>query len=201
MFATPKTANVVTVDPTVVPVEAPAKEDEIYEIPIEVIEEKIDDIIQPEDPITNIEEVVDSPPLIESLPKPPIKQKNKKNVDKPTPPKSDVIIKEKASEASNYKAPKVYIGCRVSPEMKNELEDMAKDFAYLARKEYGLKIKDDSSSIQRAFLILGMSCFTEMVRHKILKEYDNESLMQDEVLQQLLALMRVHNVDINDIDI
>jgi len=84
--------------------------------------------------------------------------------------------------------------------MKNPLEDMAKDFAYLARKEYGIKIKDDASSIQRAFLILGMSCFTEKVRHKILQEYDNDSLMQDEVSQKLLELMRIHNVEIDDIE-
>jgi len=84
--------------------------------------------------------------------------------------------------------------------MKEALEDMAKDFAYLARKEYGIKIKDDTSSIQRAFLILGMSCFTEKVRHKVLKEYDNESEMEDEVSQQLIALMRVHKVEIDDVD-
>ena len=49
-------------------------------------------------------------------------------------------------------------------------------------------------------LLLGMSCFTEKVRHKALQEYDPESPMQDEVPQQLLALMRIHNVEINDID-
>ena len=206
MFAPPKTATVVTGDPAVlVPVPAPAsetplKEDDVKEILIEVIEEKTDDIIQPEDPITNNEAITDLP-LIESLPEPPIKQKKAKKVaDKPTPPENDVTNKAKAVAASKVDGPKAHIGCRVSNEMKNALEDIAKDFAYLARKEYGIKIKDDASSIQRAFLILGMNCFTEAVRHKILQEYDNESLMQDEVSQQLLALMRIHKVEIDDID-
>ena len=203
MFAPPKTADLVTGDP-VIPQEIaiPLKEDEIKEIPVEVIEEKIDDIIQPGSQINKNQTETDSD-LIESLSKSPIKKKSEKKekvADKPTPPKNDVIKKEKDAEASKFKGPKVYIGCRVSNEMKNALEDMAKDFAYLARKEYGLKIKDDSSSIQRAFLILGMSCFTEMVRHKILQEYDNESIMQDEVSQQLLSLMRLHSVEIDDID-
>ena len=45
-----------------------------------------------------------------------------------------------------------------------------------------------------------MNCFTEKIRHKILQDYDDESLMQDEVSKQLLALMRSHNVEIDDID-
>lgn len=201
MFAPPKTADIVTGDPVApekLPI--PLKEDEIIEIPVEVIEVKIDDIIKTEGEISNNQVVTDSS-LIESLPKPPIKQRNKKKVvDKPTSSENEVIKKVRSVETSKFDGPKVHIGCRVSNEMKNALEDMAKDFAYLARKEYGLKIKDDASSIQRAFLILGMNCFTETVRHKILQEYDNESLMQDEVSQQLLALMRIHNVDIDDID-
>ena len=200
MFAPPKTADLVTGDPAAAPEETPLKEEKIIEIPVEAIEEKSDDTIQLEDPITK-NEVVADPPLIEVLPEPAIKQKKAKKVaDKPTPPDNDVTNKAKAVAASKFDGPKVHIGCRVSNEMKNALEDIAKDFAYLARKEYGIKIKDDASSIQRAFLILGMNCFTETVRRKILQEYDNESLMQDEVSQQLLALMRIHKVEIDDID-
>ena len=200
MFAPPKTADIVPGDPAA-PVEIPLKEDETKEIPIEIIEVKIDDINKTESQANNNQVQTESPLLNESLPKPLIKEKkDKKVVVKPPPLENDVIKNEEATEATKLKESKVYIGCRVSNEMKNELEDMAKDFAYLARKKYGLKIKDDSSSIQRAFLILGMSCFTEKIRHKTLQEYDSESPMQDEVLQQLLALMRVHKVEIDDID-
>jgi len=203
MFAAPKTADLVPDDPAapVAPIaDINLKGDEMKEIPLEVIGEKIDDNIKTEDPI-NDHQIINDIPLMESSSKPPIKKKGeKKVVDKPTPPENEVIKKEKDAETTKFIGPKVYIGCRVSNEMKNTLENMAKDFAYLARKEYGLKIKDDSSSIQRAFLLLGMSCFTEKVRHKALQEYDPESPMQDEVSQQLLALMRIHNVEINDID-
>ena len=193
MFAAPKTADVVTEDP-IPPVESPPKE-EIKEIPFEVIGEKIDDITKFEGQIAT------DLPHIESHSKPPIKQKKeKKVVAKPTQPENDAIKKVKAVKTSQFEGPKVHIGCRVSNEMKNAIEDMAKDFAYLARKEYGLKIKDDASFIQRAFLILGMSCFTESIRHKILQDYDNESLLQDEVSQQLLALMKIHNVKVDDMD-
>ena len=180
MFDAPKTAN--AGDPAT-PTETPLKEDEIKNMPIDKVEEKTNEIPVLDNPLNE--------------------QKTETKVDEPTPPipKKDIIKKEKDAEAAKTKEPKVYIGCRVSNEMKNALEDMAKDFAYLARKIYGLKIKDDSSSIQRAFLLLGMSCFTEKVRHKILQEYDNESLMQDEVSQQLLALMKIHNLEIDDIDI
>lgn len=194
MFAPPKTAELVSGDPAAPP-EIPLKEVEVKEIPKEIIELELDDIIKTEATMKT-----DSP-LKDPLPKTPIKdKKEKKVVDKPTPPENKVIKKEKDTEASKFKGPNVHIGCRVSNEMKDAIEDMAKDFAYLARKEYGLKIKDDCSSIQRAFLILGMNCFTEKVRHKILKEYDNESPMQDEVSEQLLALMRIHKVEIDDID-
>ena len=203
MFAAPKTADLVPDDPAapVAPIaDINLKGDEMKEIPLEVFEVKIDDIINAEDPI-NDHQIINDIPLMESPSKPPIKKKGeKKVVDKPTPPENDVIKKEKDAETTKFIGPKVYIGCRVSNEMKNTLENMAKDFAYLARKEYGLKIKDDSSSIQRAFLLLGMSCFTEKVRHKALQEYDPESPMQEEVSQQLLALMRIHKVEINDID-
>jgi len=194
MFAPPKTADLVSGDPAA-PVEIPLKEDDAKETPLEIIEVKIDDIIKTEATMKT-----DSP-LKDPLPKPPIKdKKDKKVVAKPTPPENEVINKVKVAEAAKFIGPNVHIGCRVSNEMKNAIEDMAKDFAYLARKEYGLKIKDDCSSIQRAFLILGMSCFTEKVRHKILKEYDSESPMQDEVSEQLLALMRIHKVEIDDLD-
>jgi len=200
MFAAPKTADLVTDDPAS-SVEIPLK-DEIKEIPLEIIEVALDDIIKTEGQINNNQIV--SAPLIESGSKPPIKEKKmkkeKKVVAKPTPPENDVIENEEDVETPKLKDSKVYIGCRVSNEMKNALEDIAKDFAYLARKEYGLKIKDDCSSIQRAFLLLGMSCFTEMVRRKTLQEYDSESPMQDEVSQQLLALMRIHKVEIDDMD-
>lgn len=203
MFAAPKTADLVPDDPAtpVAPIaDINLKGDEMKEIPLEIFEVKIDDIIKAEDPI-NDHQIINDIPLMESPSKPPIKKKGeKKVVDKPTPPENEVIKKEKDAETTKFIGPKVYIGCRVSNEMKNTLENMAKDFAYLARKEYGLKIKDDSSSIQRAFLLLGMSCFTEKVRHKALQEYDPESPMQEEVSQQLLALMRIHNVEINDID-
>ena len=203
MFAAPKTADLVPDDPAapVAPIaDIHLNGDEMKEIPLEVIGEKIEDIINAEDPI-NDHQIINDIPLMESPSKPPIKKKGeKKVVDKPTPPENDVIKKEKDAETTKFIGPKVYIGCRVSNEMKNTLENMAKDFAYLARKEYGLKIKDDSSSIQRAFLLLGMSCFTEKVRHKALQEYDPESPMQEEVSQQLLALMRIHKVEINDID-
>jgi len=200
MFAPPKTADIVPGNSAAAPAEIPLKEDEAKETPLEAIEVKIDDIINTEGKITNNQEVTESP-LIESLPKPPTKQKmDKKVVAKPTPPENKVIKKEKVAEASKFIGPNVHIGCRVSNEMKNAIEDMAKDFAYLARKEYGLKIKDDCSSIQRAFLILGMNCFTEKIRHKILQEYDSESPMQNEVSEQLLALMRIHKVEIDDID-
>ena len=201
MFTPPKTADLVTGNPAApADIPMPLKEDETKEIPGEVIEANMDDIIKTEDQINNNQTVTDSP-LIKSLSKPPFEEKkDKKVVAKPTPPENDELKKSKDTEASKFQGPKVYIGCRVSNEMKNELENMAKDFAYLARKEYGLKIKDDSSSIQRAFLLLGMSCFTEKIRHKTLQEYDSESPMQDEVSQQLLALMRIHNVEIDDID-
>ena len=199
MFAPPKTADLVTGDP-VAPVAIPLMQDETIEIPIDVIEVTIDDIITTEDQVNNNQLVTDSP-LVESLAKPSIKEKkDKKGIAQPTPPENSVTKKAKVTEASKFIGPNVHIGCRVSNEMKNAIEDMAKDFAYLARKEYGLKIKDDCSSIQRAFLILGMNCFTEKIRHKILQDYDDESLMQDEVSKQLLALMRSHNVEIDDID-
>ena len=194
MFAPPKTADIVPGDPAA-PVEIPPKEDEAKETSLEVIEVEIDNIINTEATMKT-----DSP-LKDPIPKPPIKEKkDKKVVAKPTPLENAVINKVKVAEASKFIGPNVHIGCRVSNEMKNAIEDMAKDFAYLARKEYGLKIKDDCSSIQRAFLILGMNCFTEKIRHKILKEYDSESPMQDEVSEQLLALMRIHKVEIDDID-
>ncbi|TGE31132.1 hypothetical protein [Desulfosporosinus sp. Sb-LF] len=195
MFAAPKSANSSSGDPVAAQSEAPPMEDEIkaHAIPIDLIDEKTDDMFKAEE--QNIIQTIpdlDNPLAIENVTKPKAKGKAK--------PKNDVIKKEKDVEASIFKGPKVYIGCRVSNEMKDALDEMAKDFAYLARKEYGLKIKDDSSSIQRAFLILGMSCFTEKVRHKTLQEYDKESPMQDEVSQQLLALMRIHKVQIDDID-
>jgi hypothetical protein len=206
MFAAPKTADLVPDGPTV-PVspkeDAPLKGDQMKEIPLEVIEVKIDDIIKTEGHIKN-DSVNSDSPFLESDSKPSIKGKEVKKEKKidatPTPPENDVSKKIKDADASKFKGPNVHIGCRVSNEMKDAIEDMAKDFAYLARKEYGLKIKDDCSSIQRAFLILGMNCFTEKIRHKILQEYDNESLMQDEVSEQLLALMRIHKVEIDDID-
>lgn len=196
MFAPPKTADLVTSDPLTLPL----KKDETKEIPLDVIEVTIDDIIKTEDQV-NSNQIVTDPPLIEPLSKPSIQEKKDKKVsDKPISHENSVTKKAKVTEASKFIGPNVHIGCRVSNEMKNAIEDMAKDFAYLARKEYGLKIKDDCSSIQRAFLILGMNCFTEKIRHKILQDYDHESLMQDEVSKQLLALMRIHNVEIDDID-
>ena len=208
MFAAPKTVDLVTGDP-VAPVAIPLKQDETIEIPPDVIEVTIDDIIKTEDQVNN-NQLVTGSPLVESLAKPSIKEKKDKTdktdmkdetvIVKPTPSENSVTKKAKVTEATKFIGPNVHIGCRVSNEMKNAIEDMAKDFAYLARKEYGLKIKDDCSSIQRAFLILGMNCFTEKIRHKILQDYDDESLMQDEVSKQLLALMRSHNVEIDDID-
>jgi hypothetical protein len=200
MFAAPKTADLAPGDlaaPAEIPLKAKKKE-----IPLEIIEVKIDDNLKTGH-IKN-DSVNSDSPLLESDSKPPIKgkevKKEKKIVATPTPPKNNLSKKIKDPDASKFKGPNVHIGCRVSNEMKNAIEDMAKDFAYLARKEYGLKIKDDCSSIQRAFLILGMNCFTEKIRHKILQEYDNESLMQDEVSEQLLALMRIHKVEIDDVD-
>jgi len=203
MFAAPKTADLPAGSPTA-PAEEPIKEEETKEPndPIDLTEEKIVDIIKAEDVQKEIDPVSENI-LIEPLVKPSTAKKTKAtNKDKPTSPdpESDVNKKEKDADVPKLKESKVYIGCRVSNEMKNALEAMAKDFAYLARKNYGLKIKDDSSSIQRAFLLLGMSCFTEKVRHKALQEYDPESPMQDEVSQQLLALMRIHKVEIDDID-
>ena len=200
MFPAPKTAAVVSDDP-IVPVvpNTPLKENQIKDIPIEVIEVEMDEIGTTV-PVIDSKIILDIP-LEASDSKPPTKNKReKKVVDKPTPPKDKVLKKSKDSDAAKFKGSNIHIGFRVSNEMKEALEDMAKDFAYLARKEYGIKIKDDTSSIQRAFLILGMSCFTEKVRHKVLKEYDNESEMEDEVSQQLIALMRVHKVEIDDID-
>lgn len=199
MFAPPKTAELVTSDP-VAPVAIPLMQDETKEIPLEVIEVTIEEMIKTEGQVNNHQLVTDSS-LSEPLAKPSSKEKkDKKVIAKPTLPENSVSKKAKATEASKFIGPNVHIGCRVSNEMKNAIEDMAKDFAYLARKEYGLKIKDDCSSIQRAFLILGMNCFTEKIRHKILQDYDNESLMQDEVSKQLLALMKTHKVEIDDID-
>ena len=205
MFAPPKTADLVA-DASAAPAEGPIKEDGSI-IHFELIEEKIVDTIKTED--LNIIQIVPEQSLTESVSDSPhvelsIEQNTKrKNKDKSTPSVAEKVItkKEKDAEASKAKGSTVFIGCRVSLEMKNALEGMAKDFAYLARKEYDLHIKDDSSSIQRAFLLLGMSCFTEKFRHKTLQEYDNESPMQDEVLQQLLALMRTHKIEIDDIDL
>lgn len=105
---------------------------------------------------------------------------------------------EKFTETTKSKE---VISCRTSIEMKNSLEDMAKDFAYLARKKYGIKIKDDTSSIIRAFLLLGMSCFTENIQHQILQEFDAETPLQQEISQKLLSLMKIYNVEIDEIDI
>ena len=198
MFAAPKTANLPTEGQAVAPPEVPPKKD-VIEVPatsIDLIEEKTDKPLSAEkQTIIQIMPDSDNPPATEKVSKPQDKGK-----EKAKQPKVDVINKVKDTEATKFKGPTVHLGCRVSNEMKNALDDMAKDFAYLARKEYGIKIKDDASSIQRAFLILGMSCFTEKVRHKILQEYDHESLMQDEVAQKLLELMRIHNVEIDDMD-
>lgn len=201
MFAAPKTADVVTNDPA-----APAKillKDEVKEIPLEVIEVALDDVIKVEEKLDK-HPISSDTPLIKSNSKPPLKEKKvkkeKKVVAKPTHPDHGVIINEEETETPPLKESKVYIGCRVSKEMKEALEDLSKDFSYLARKKYGLKIKDDISSIQRAFILLGMSCFTEEVRHKTLQDYDSESSMQDEVSEQLLALMRMHKVEIDDMD-
>jgi len=203
MFPTPKTTAFVpevTIDP-IVPVvpnaQTPLKENQINDIPLEVIEVEIDKI-ETNDP-KDSKIILDSPLVADS--KPPTKKKTEKKVsDKPMAPQDKVIKQTKKPKAIKFEGPKVHLGCRVSNEMKDAIEDMAKDFAYLARKEYGIKIKDSCSSIQRAFLLLGMSCFTENVRHKVLKGYDNESEMEDEVLQQLIALMRIHNVEIDDMD-
>jgi len=192
MFSAPKTANSPAGNPDA-PANIPPKEDVLTDpiVPIDLIEDN------------------KSLPVLDNLPnetleKPLHDQKTESEivVDKPSPliPENRIIKKEKVSETAKIKDSKGYIGFRVSSEMKDDLEEMAKDFAYLARKEYGLKIKDDSSSILRAFLFLGMSCFTEKVRHKTLQEYDKESTIQDEVSQQLLAIMRIHNVEIDDID-
>lgn len=174
-------------------------EHQIEDIPLEVIEVQIDEI-QTNESIKNSEIILDNS-LVPLDSKPPTKnKKEKKVVGKDTPPQEKVIKKNKNPKTIKFQGPKVHLGCRVSNEMKDSIEDMAKDFAYLARKEYGIKIKDSCSSIQRAFLLLGMSCFTENVRHKVLKGYDNESEMEDEVLQQLIALMRIHKVAIDDMD-
>jgi len=199
MFAPPKTANLPTEGQALVPPEVPPKEDVIAvpATPIDLIEEKMDKpLIAEEQTLIQIIPDSDNLPATEKETQKP-QGEGKDGVKQP---KVDVINQAKDNEASKFKGPTVHLGCRVSNEMKNALDDMAKDFAYLARKEYGIKIKDDASSIQRAFLILGMSCFTEKVRHKILQEYDNESLMQDEVSQKLLELMRIHNVEIDDMD-
>ena len=203
MFAAPKTADLVTEDlvALIAPkADVPQKGNIDKGIPLEVIEVKIDDIINADDPINDPQIITDSPHVTPDS-KPPTKNKKEKKVaDRPTPPKNKVISKNKDPEVAKFKGSNIHIGFRVSNEMKEALEDMARDFAYLARKEYGIKIKDDTSSIQRAFLVLGMSCFTEKLRHKVLKEYDNESEMEDEVSQQLIALMRLHKVEIDDID-
>lgn len=202
MFAAPKTADVATDDlvaPIVLTEDAPQKGNKEIDIPLELLEVKIEDIIKANDPIDS--KILETSSPVETNSKPPSKNKReKKVVDKPAPPQDKVINRVKNSKATKFQGPKVHIGCRVSNEMKDSIEDMAKDFAYLARKEYGIKIKDSCSSIQRAFLLLGMSCFTESVRHKVLKGYDNESEMEDEVLQQLIALMRIHKVEIDDMD-
>ena len=201
MFPAPKTTAIVVDDP-IAPVtpntHTPLKENQIEDIPLEIIEVEIDEI-GTNDPIQDSKIILDSPVASDS--KPPTKNKReKKVVDKATPPQDKVMNKTKNPKAIKFEGPNVHLGCRVSNEMKDSIEDMAKDFAYLARKEYGIKIKDSCSSIQRAFLLLGMSCFTENVRHKVLKGYDHESEMEDEVLQQLIALMRIHKVEIDDMD-
>lgn len=195
MFAPPKTTDFSSGAPLAPEEKIPPTENVPggSTIPPVEIEENLDEMIKVEDTANTQIPVSDNPLK---------NQKTETKVDKPIPsvPENETIQKERNPEVAKIKEPPVYIGCRVSNQMKADLEDMAKDFAYLARKKYGLKIKDDSSSIQRAFLILGMSCFTDKIRHKILQEYDNESLMQDEVTQQLIALMRKHDVEIDDID-
>jgi len=202
MFPAPKTADVVTEDP-VVPAQMLLKNED-HESPSEIIEVALDDIVKAEGHIKNDPRNSDSP-LIKSDSKPPLTdkkvKKEKKVVVKSVQPENHVIDHEVAGETPKLKEAKIYLGCRVSPEMKNAIEDMSRDFVYVARKEYGIKIKDDTSSMQRAFLLLGMSCFTEAMRHKTLQEYDSESLMQDEISHQLLALMRIHKIEIDDIDV
>jgi len=196
MFPEPKKADLVTDDP----VAQILLKDEIKDSPLEVIEVALDDIVKTEGkhPISSDPLLVKSDSKLSSNEKKV--KKEKKVVSKPILPVSGVFSNEVETETPTLKESKVFIGCRVSKEMKNALEDMSKDFAYLARKKYGLKIKDDISSIQRAFLLLGMSCFTEKLRQKTLQDYDSESSMQDEVSQQLLALMRMNKVEIDDLD-
>ena len=198
MFPEPKKADLVTDNPAA----QILLKDENKDSPLEVIEVELDDIVTEEK--VDRHPISSEPLLVKSDSKPSSNEKKvkkeKKVVSRPIPPESRVFNNEEDVEIPTLKESKVFIGCRVSKEMKNALEDMSKDFAYLARKKYGLKIKDDISSIQRAFLLLGMSCFTEKVRHKTLQGYDSESSMQDEVSQQLLALMRMHKVEIDDLD-
>ena len=199
MFPEPKKADLVTDDP----VAQILLKDEMKDSPLEVIEVALDDIVKTEGTI-NKHPINSDPLLVKSDSKLSSNEKKvkkeKKVVSKPILPVSGVFSNEVETETPTLKESKVFIGCRVSKEMKNALEDMSKDFAYLARKKYGLKIKDDISSIQRAFLLLGMSCFTEKLRQKTLQDYDSESSMQDEVSQQLLALMRMNKVEIDDLD-
>lgn len=200
MFAAPRTVNSPTPD-IATPTNNPLKVDPPMVDP-PIVDPPISSSVLI-DPIDKTEDK--NNPIITQSTDNPSNEKKTDNVtmDKPTPvpPKKEVIQKKKTTdETAKNKEAKGYIGFRVSNEMKQELEDIAQDFAYLARKKYGLKIKDDSSSILRAFLVLGMSCFTEMVRHKTLQEYDPESTLEEEVAQQLLAIMRIHKVEIDEID-
>jgi len=201
MFPAPKTASAITEDP-VVPNQTLLKNED-RERPSEIIEVALDDIVKAEGHIKNDPSNSDSP--LKSDSKPPLTdkkvKKEKKVVVKSSQPENHDIAHEVAGETPKLKEARIYLGCRVSPEMKNAIEDMSRDFVYTARKEYGIKIKDDTSSMQRAFLLIGMSCFTEAMRHKTLQEYDSESLMQDEISHQLLALMRIHKIEIDDIDV
>jgi len=190
MFAAPKTANLPTDKIT------PTNDSPNVDPPIGASlgdEQNESKIIQTTDNPSSDEE-----------PKQSTNEQNPENiVDKPTSadPKNEVIRKTKTTtEVAKNKEAKGFIGFKVPNEMKEELEDIAQEFAYLARKKYGLKIKDDSSSILRAFLKLGMSCFTEKLRHKTLQEFDPESTVEDEISQQLLAIMRIHKVEIDEID-
>lgn len=198
MFAAPKTVNLPTDNPATPTSNSP----------------NIDPLISSSLPINPIDETEEkNDPLVTQGTNNPSNEKleqlsNEQEIDnvamdKPSsvPPKNEVTQKKKTTtDMPESKETKGYIGFKVNSKIKEDLEELAKDFAYLARKQYGLKIKDDSSSILRAFLILGMSCFTEKVRHKTLQEYDPESTVEDEISQQLLAIMRIHKVEIDEID-